>query len=85
MGTSKKNGVLTLTFNEGVKVSKVVLNCYAWNSGKTDKVTVGTSTVALPNGDAAEDLEFTLGGVNEFTITSAKRMFLFSITVSYTE
>ena len=85
LGTSGANGILTLTFNEGIKVSKVILNCYSWTDSTNDKVTVGDSTVALPNGDAAEDLEFTLDGVNEFTITSVKRMFLFSITVIYSD
>ena len=93
MGTSKVNGELTLTFAEGVEVSKVEISCHDWFP-KTDsfptnsnKVTVnGSAEVLAPYNTEGtpEVLTFDLNGGNTIKITSALRIFVFSIKVTYT-
>lgn len=79
-GTSKANGSITIKFNTGVLVSKVVINCHSFyindsnSTNTTDFVAVNDLTpVAAPYNATAtpEDVEFVIeNGSNEVTIKS---------------
>ena len=93
-GTSKANGVLTLNFAEGTKVTKVVINCHDWYKKSasyptnSNKVSVNGSTAVLApytEDGTPGDLTFELEATNKVEITSALRVFVFSITVYFGE
>lgn len=79
-GASKANGSITIKFNTGVLVSKVVINCHSFyindsnSTNTTDFVAVNDLTpVAAPYNATAtpEDVEFVIeNGSNEVTIKS---------------
>ena len=79
-GTSKANGSITIKFNTGVLVSKVVINCHSFyindsnSTNTTDFVAVNDITpVAAPYNETAtpENVEFVIeNGSNEVTIKS---------------
>ena len=79
-GTKDKNGSITIKFNTGVLVSKVVINCHSFyindsnSTNTTDFVAVNDLTpVAAPYNATAtpEDVEFVIeNGSNEVTIKS---------------
>ena len=93
-GTSKANGVLTLNFAEGTKVTKVVINCHDWYKKSasyptnSNKVSVNGSTAVLApytEDGTPGDLTFELDATNTVEITAALRVFVFSITVYFGE
>lgn len=79
-GTSKANGSITIKFNTGVLVSKVVINCHSFyindsnSTNTTDFVAVNDLTpIAAPYNETAtpENVEFVIeNGSNEVTIKS---------------
>lgn len=79
-GTSKANGSITIKFNTGVLVSKVVINCHSFyindsnSTNTTDFIGVNDITpVAAPYNATAtpENVEFVIeNGSNEVTIKS---------------
>ena len=79
-GTKDKNGSITIKFNTGVLVSKVVINCHSFyindsnSTNTTDFVAVNDLTpVAAPYNETAtpENVEFVIeNGSNEVTIKS---------------
>ena len=79
-GASKANGSITIKFNTGVLVSKVVINCHSFyindsnSTNTTDFVAVNDLTpVAAPYNETAtpENVEFVIeNGSNEVTIKS---------------
>jgi hypothetical protein len=82
MGKSSTDGKLVLTFDR--KVTKVVITCYAWNDGKTDKVGVNNSTqVTAPNSGSYGELTFTITASDTVTIVTNDRVFIQSIEVFY--
>lgn len=87
MGTSSKNGSITLVLNN--VVSKVIISCHDWFA-KTEKyptngrpVTVNEVKKDLPYNEAAtpEDVEFELKEASKtITISSTNRALIFGIT-----
>lgn len=93
MGASKDNGELTLTFADGMKVTKIEINCHDWVTA-SDKYPTNSNTVAVndctpvlaPHNEngTPEVMTFTLAeATNIVKIVSAKRIFVFSITVYF--
>lgn len=88
--TDKKNGSIEIKFNTGILVSKVVINCHAFNKNENN----GTNTsmylavndldkVAAPyNADATpEDIEFVIeNGSNTVKINATGRVVMYSIS-----
>lgn len=88
--TAKKNGSIEIKFNTGILVSKVVINCHAFNKNENN----GTNTsmylavndldkVAAPyNADATpEDIEFVIeNGSNTVKINATGRVVMYSIS-----
>lgn len=92
-GTSKANGELKLTFAEGTKVTKVVINCHDWYK-KSANYTTNSNNVSVNGCEAvlapytedgtAADLTFTLTEASNIVdILVSKRIFVFSITVYF--
>ena len=85
-GSSKANGTMTLTFPSNVKISKVVVNAHGWKSGASDKLTVNGIQKTASGSGTPTDLVFELSTPsNVLSFTCAKRCFIFSVTVTYTE
>ena len=93
MGASKENGELTLTFADGVKVTKVEITCHDWYT-QSDTYPTNSNTVAVNDSTPVlapynqngtpEVMTFTLEeATNIVKIVSAKRIFVFSITVYF--
>ena len=85
-GTGSVNGTFTLNFPSNVKISKVVVNAHAWSSTSSDSISInGVQKTASKTGTAT-DLVFELSTPsNVLAFTTAKRCFIFSVTVTYTE
>lgn len=92
-GTSSAAGELVLTFAEGMNVIKVEISCHDWHA-KSDAYPTNSNEVGVNdcdlvlapyNTDATpETLTFDLtSATNVITITSNKRVFVFSITVYF--
>ena len=85
-GNSSTNGTFTLNFPSNVKISKVVVNAHAWKSGASDKITVNGVQKTASGSGTPTDLVFELSTPsNVLSFTCAKRCFIFSVTVTYTE
>ena len=85
-GSSNANGTMTLTFPSNVKISKVVVNAHGWKSGASDKLTVNGIQKTASGSGTPTDLVFELSTPsNVLSFTCAKRCFIFSVTVTYTE
>lgn len=85
-GNSSTNGTFTLNFPSNVKISKVVVNAHAWKSGASDKITVNGVQKTASGSGTATDLVFELSSPsNVLSFTCAKRCFIFSVTVTYTQ
>lgn len=93
MGASKDNGELTLTFADGIKVTKVEITCHDWYT-QSDTYPTNSNTVAVNDSTPVlapynqngtpEVMTFTLEeATNIVKIVSAKRIFVFSITVYF--
>lgn len=93
MGASKNNGELTLTFADGIKVTKVEITCHDWYT-QSDTYPTNSNTVAVNDSTPVlapynqngtpEVMTFTLEeATNIVKIVSAKRIFVFSITVYF--
>lgn len=93
MGASKENGELTLTFADGIKVTKVEITCHDWYT-QSDTYPTNSNTVAVNDSTPVlapynqngtpEVMTFTLEeATNIVKIVSAKRIFVFSITVYF--
>ncbi len=87
LGTSSKNGSITLVLNNDV--SKVIISCHDWfaknesNPTNNRPVTVNEIEKDLPYNEAAtpEDVEFELTEATKtITISSTKRALIFGIT-----
>lgn len=88
-GTSSANGVLPLVFSS--TVDAVVINCHDWYTisdkypTNSNSVTVNSETPVLAPYNATgagEDVVFELAaGTTDITITSAKRIFVFEVSV----
>ena len=85
-GNSSTNGTFTLNFPSNVKISKVVVNAHAWKSGASDKITVNGVQKTASGSGTATDLVFELSSPsNVLSFTCAKRCFIFSVTVTFTQ
>ena len=85
-GSSKANGTMTLNFPSNVKISKVVVNAHAWKSGASDKITVNGVQKTASGSGTPTDLVFELSTPsNVLSFTCAKRCFIFSVTVTFTQ
>ena len=85
-GSSKANGTMTLTFPSNVKISKVVVNAHGWKSGASDKITVNGVQKTASGSGTPTDLVFELSTPsNVLSFTCAKRCFIFSVTVTFTQ
>jgi DNA/RNA endonuclease YhcR with UshA esterase domain/predicted small lipoprotein YifL len=85
-GNSSTNGTFTLNFPSNVKISKVVVNAHAWKSGASDKITVNGVQKTASGSGTPTDLVFELSTPsNVLSFTCAKRCFIFSVTVTFTQ
>ena len=85
-GSSKANGTMTLNFPSNVKISKVVVNAHGWKSGASDKITVNGVQKTASGSGTPTDLVFELSTPsNVLSFTCAKRCFIFSVTVTFTQ
>lgn len=87
VGSSSYAGKITLNFTK--QISKVVINCarYGTDTGTVDVTPTGGTKQSQTKPTTASDLTFTFSTpVDTFTIaTSAKRIYIYSITVYYTD
>lgn len=87
-GSSSAGGTVTLVFDAGTNISKVVVGCAGWASTNTDTVTIGGITKTPVQGGATatvEELEFTFAATDSVTITTTKRIIFSFITVYHVQ
>ena len=84
--SSSKNGAMTVTFPSNVKITKVTVNAHAWNTSTTATLAINGISKTVSKSGAAADLSYELSTPsNSLTFSATKRLFLFSVTVEYTE
>lgn len=76
-GSSSAGGAVTLAFEAGTNVNKVVVGCAGWATPNTDTVTIGGVTKTPTQGSATatvEVVEFTFADTDSVTIATNKRI-----------
>ena len=86
-GSSSAAGTMTLTFPSNVKISKVTVNCHGWNTSSNNTISInGSGAQTASKSGSPADLVFNLDNpTNVLSFNCNKRVFIFSVTVEYTE
>ncbi|MCX5775240.1 MAG: hypothetical protein NTV44_02615 [Firmicutes bacterium] len=83
-GSGTANGGVTLTFQAGTGINKVVVGCAAWASPVTDTLTVNGVIITPTQGGVSatvEAIEFTFADTDTITITTTKRIVINYIAI----
>ena len=83
-GSSSAGGSVTLAFEAGTNVNKVVVGCAGWATPNTDTLTIGGVTKTPTQGSVTatvEVLEFTFADTDSVTIVTNKRIIFSYIAV----